>query len=243
MDLQRAWSRGGVDGDARSACTGSADVPGALAGLEGMITRSARDSILERLRMARPTRLPRAEAPAPVPTPRRSIDECVRRFVDEARALGVEIWIESTPADVRTRVTTLAAGLRVLSWDREHLPYDVGALTTDAIRGGASREEQALADVGITGCDRAIAETGSLALITRPGRSRAVSLLPPFHIAVLSRLHFCYTMAEFFEDCRHELAAASSCTFITGPSRTADIELTLTLGIHGPGRVAVVIGP
>src|SRR5688500_15006659 len=192
-----------------------------MAGTEGMITRSARDTILERLRMARPTRLPRVDAPAPVPTPRRSIDECVQKFVDEARALGVEIWVESTPPAVRARVTTLTSGLRVLSWDRDHLPYDVGAVTTDAILGGASREEQALAAAGVTGCDRAIAETGSLALITGPGRSRAVSLLPPFHIAIVSRLHFCYTMAEFFEDCRHELTGASSCTFITGPSRTA----------------------
>jgi len=114
---------------------------------------------------------------------------------------------------------------------------------TGAIFGAASRDEQARAEVGVTGCDRAIAETGSLALITGPGRSRAVSLLPPFHLAVVSRLNVCYTMAEFFDDCRPQLATASSCTFITGPSRTADIELTLTLGIHGPGRVAIVIGP
>src|SRR5688500_14791431 len=113
MDLQRAWSGGAVDGDARPACTGSADLPGAVAGPAGMITRPARDAILERLRMARPTRLPRAEAPPPVRAPRRSVDECVQRFVDEARALGVEIWLESTPADVRARMATLAPGLRI----------------------------------------------------------------------------------------------------------------------------------
>ena len=50
-------------------------------------------------------------------------------------------------------------------------------------------------------------------------------------------------MAEFFVDHADQLRQAASCTFITGPSRTADIELTLTLGIHGPGKVIVVVGP
>ena len=208
------------------------------------MTRSPRDIILERLRTARPTaQLPRADAPLPRPVSRRPIDECLQRFEEEARALGVEVWVEPSPEAVRTRVAALITGLRILSWDLNQLPYDVGAVMSGAIFGAAPRDQQAIADVGITGCDRAIAETGSLALITGPGRSRAVSLLPPLHVAVVSRLNFCYTMAEFFEDCGHQLATASSCTFITGPSRTADIELTLTLGIHGPGRVAIVIGP
>ena len=205
---------------------------------------TARDAILSRLRSARPTaRLPRADAPAPVRTPRRSIAECVQRFETEAHSLGIDVWLESTPADVRARVGAITTGARVLSWDREYLPYDVSAVLRDAIFGHAAREEQALADIGVTGCDGAIAETASLAMITAPGRSRTISLLPPFHLAVVTPESFCYTMAEFFADHSDRIVTASSCTFITGPSRTADIELTLTLGIHGPGRVAVIIGP
>jgi L-lactate dehydrogenase complex protein LldG len=50
-------------------------------------------------------------------------------------------------------------------------------------------------------------------------------------------------MGEFFARNRERIASTAGCTFITGPSRTADIELTLTLGVHGPGRVIVVVGP
>ena len=70
-----------------------------------------------------------------------------------------------------------------------------------------------------------------------------VSLLPPFHVALVERSRLLFSMAEVFEAYRDRLESSASCTFITGPSRTADIELTLTLGIHGPGRVAVIVGP
>ena len=165
------------------------------------------------------------------------------RFVLEARALGVEVYLESTPDAVRDRLRTLVAGLRVLSWDRDRLPYDCGAVVADALPGSAPREEQARADVGVTACHGAIAETGSLALISGPGCSRTVSLLPPWHIAVVRHEDLCATMGDFFRARHDAMARAANCTFVTGPSRTADIELSLTIGVHGPGKVAIVLGP
>ena len=208
------------------------------------MTQRARTAILERLRAARPTsRLPRPDERPFLTQTRRSNDECLNRFEQEARALGVAVYVESSAADVRARVAELTDGLLVLTWNPEHLGFGIGNVFSDALRGSAPIEQQALAAVGVTGCDAAIAETGTLAMIGAPGRSRTVSLLPPLHVAVVARHQLCYTMAEFFEAHRDQLAAAASCTFITGPSRTADIELTLTLGIHGPGRVTIIVGP
>ena len=207
---------------------------------------SARDAILGRLRTSRASvHLPRADAPAAPPPERRSPSECLLRFHEEATALGIECFVELSADDVYARVRRLTDGdgRRLLSWDRGQLPYRLGELAHDATFGHSPRAQQALAEVGLTGCDGAIAETGSLVMLSAPGRSRIVSLLPPFHVAVVTPDDLCFSMGEYFHDHREQLESSASCTFITGPSRTADIELILTLGIHGPGRVAVVLGP
>ena len=205
---------------------------------------TSRDAILGRLMTSRASvRLPRADAPAPPPPDRRSPSECLLRFHEEATALGIECFVELSAADVCERVRRLTDGLRVFSWDAAQLPYGLGDVLGDAAFGHSPRAQQALAEVGLTGCDGAIAETGSLVMLSAAGRSRAVSLLPPFHVAVVTPDDLCFSMGEFLHDHRDRLRSSASCTFITGPSRTADIELTLTLGIHGPGRVAIVLGP
>jgi L-lactate dehydrogenase complex protein LldG len=205
---------------------------------------NAREHILGRLRSARGTaRLPRVDAPAAAPVVVASPKECLARFSVEAAALGVECYVEDTAADVRHRLQTLVRGHRIVSWNFEHLPYDSGSVLDEPTFGAAPRTVQANAEVGITGCDAAVAETASLVLFSGAGRSRAVSLLPSFHIALVTPERICLSMAEVFEKYADRLDTSASCTFITGPSRTADIELTLTLGIHGPGRVAVIIGP
>jgi L-lactate dehydrogenase complex protein LldG len=205
---------------------------------------SARDAILGRLRASRASvYLPRADAPTAPPPERRSPSECLLRFHEEATALGIECFVELSAADVCARVRRLTEGLRLLSWDATQLPYRLGDVVRDAAFGHSPRAQQALAEVGLTACDGAIAETGSLVMLSAPGRSRLVSLLPPFHIAVVTPGDLCFSMGEYFNDHRERLESSASCTFITGPSRTADIELTLTLGIHGPGRIAIVLGP
>jgi L-lactate dehydrogenase complex protein LldG len=205
----------------------------------------ARTNILARLRQAERTgRVPVAAAPIHVPSAApRTIDECVRRFVEELTALGVEPHVEASAADVRARVATIVAGHSVFSWNPEWLPYDVASVLPDAIHGDSSRATQAAAEIGVTGCDGALADTGSLVLLSGTGRPRAASLLPPTHLAIVRRDDLRVGAEEYFRARGDAIASAANCTFVTGPSRTADIELTLTVGVHGPGRVIVIIGP
>jgi L-lactate dehydrogenase complex protein LldG len=205
---------------------------------------SARAAILSRLAAAQRTaRLPATPAAPAITTAPHGAEECLERFAAELTALGVECHVEGTPEHVRERVAALVAGKRVLAWDAGRLPYAVDSVLAGAVRGGGARDEQAAAEIGVTGCDGAIAETGSLVLLSGRGRSRAVSLLPPVHLAVVRRQDLFFSMGEFFTRQPAQIAGQAACTFITGPSRTADIELTLTLGVHGPGKVVVVVGP
>ena len=109
-----------------------------------------------------------------------------------------------------------------------------------------SETDLAKADIGITGADFAIADTGTLVLLSGPSQPRLTSLLPPVHIAILRKETIVADIHDLFKILgkSHEKNYDELCScisFITGPSRTADIELNLTLGVHGPGRAIVVI--
>jgi L-lactate dehydrogenase complex protein LldG len=152
--------------------------------------------------------------------------------------------VVSTADEVRALVKNIVRDRTVFSWDPDHLPYDVGTiLGPDAALAGGSRDRQVSADIGVTGCHGAIVETGSIAMLSGPGTPRAASLLPPTHVCLVKRTDLYPSVGEFFRCRAEDVARAACCTFITGPSRTADIELTLTLGVHGPGVVIVIVGP
>jgi L-lactate dehydrogenase complex protein LldG len=99
------------------------------------------------------------------------------------------------------------------------------------------------ADAGVSGVDYLVAETGSIALLSRPDQPRSLSLLPPFHIAVADRSQLLPDLFDLFEArLWAERQGLPSClSLITGPSKTGDIELRLVTGVHGPGEVHVVL--
>ena len=102
-----------------------------------------------------------------------------------------------------------------------------------------SRDELFACDVGVTTAQWGIAETGTLVLESARERSRLLSLVPPIHVAVLSTRCICESLGDALDRVRR--AASHAITFITGPSRTSDIELTLVVGVHGPQTVHVLL--
>jgi len=108
------------------------------------------------------------------------------------------------------------------------------------------RDVVAKADLGVTGADLAVAETGTLVLVSAAGRPRSTSLLPPCHVAVFDRdalvesLEQVGLALEAWHEGPAPLERGAVINFITGPSRTADIELTLTRGVHGPKEIHAI---
>ena len=104
---------------------------------------------------------------------------------------------------------------------------------------GNLREFCAAADAGITSADAAFAETGSLVLTSGAGKSRFTSLLPPVHIALLPVSCLLSDIFLWERDMKKDLPGWVG--FISGPSKTGDIEGVLTLGVHGPKRFIVIL--
>ena len=98
-------------------------------------------------------------------------------------------------------------------------------------------------DLGITSAQWAIAETGTLVLESDQEQHRLSSLVPPVHIAIIEAARIRQTLGEALQSISEKgpHGLSRTVTFITGPSRTSDIELTLAIGVHGPAEVYVLI--
>lgn len=120
----------------------------------------------------------------------------------------------------------------------------VEVLAVDELHTGECKDLLFAADIGIGGVDALVAETGSVALLARPGEPRSLSLLPPAHIAIAHRSQIIPDLFDLFARFPPEAGAPrlpSCLTLITGPSKTGDIELRLVTGVHGPGEIHVVV--
>lgn len=140
--------------------------------------------------------------------------------------------------DIETAMHGTGISLEVMA-----LSDDERSEARDAARAGF-RQKAISADIGITGVDYAIAETGSCVLLPRKGLSRVVSLLPPVHIAVVKAGQVLPSLDELFTLRRQDFLdgdIGSYMNLISGPSRSADIEYQLVTGVHGPGEVHMIL--
>ncbi len=159
-------------------------------------------------------------------------------FIQALEALGGEVVLVSRkelPQALRRRWQALGRP-PVATWAPEAFPQGLGTALQEAdLPSGPARE----AHIGITGSPLGVAATGSVLIPSGPGRPQEVSLLPQEHWVLLSQEALVASLQEAFAT--PAWREGSMAVFVTGPSRTADIEMTLTIGVHGPERVVVFL--
>ncbi len=96
-------------------------------------------------------------------------------------------------------------------------------------------------DAALTGAEYGIAATGSLVMVTGADQPRMLSALPATHIAILKTGQLVPTFEDLVPFVREAVHRVSNITLVTGPSRTGDIEQTITIGAHGPRNVHVIL--
>jgi len=224
-----------------------------------METNAARDRIFARIRAAqgRGAKVTEGEREAvadylnrhpqgPRPAVGQNLAEA---FSEQAQKMASTVDRVATLADVPGAVLRYLAGLnlarRAVAWTAlGALPWAAQGIEVECRpplrEPQADREHGDL--VGISGCFVAIAETGSLMLLSGPDTFASAALLPETHIAVVPVSRIVANMEEAFARMRAEHGQLPRATnIISGPSRTGDIEQTIVLGAHGPYRVHVVL--
>ena len=176
-------------------------------------------------------------------------------FQARFEALGGK-WAEAaTPGELVDRVLAVANGTgpgAILvardpdgELDRWGLPERLRTSGREVLRDLSSEGAANRVCLTITAATRAIAESGTFGLVVAPGQGRLASVIAPVHLTVLTRSRLVPALTDFLAVAGEALAArkASAAILITGPSRTADIEGQLIVGVHGPREVHCILAP
>lgn len=219
----------------------------------------ARSRILASVRAAAATALlpsTREPARAAVPTPPHLA--LLDLFVREAAAAGCVVHGPAAAPEVPDVVVSILRELHaheLIAWGAGDLPvpglgdalvergFQFLDDTLPADRAGRAEQLATLdeADLGLTSALAGLADTGSVVLASGPERARLAWLLPPVHIALLPVKRLYASLSDFLAERADAVAGSAAVAVVTGPSRTGDIEMVLTRGVHGPGAVHVVL--
>lgn len=179
-------------------------------------------------------------------------DNLVDLFDQRAREVGMEVRRTSAAglrADLLALVGELKIGSAVVSLSKLDKPDDLlGALAGAGVKlldwhGDHRMATGFVADVGITDVHHALAETGTMICTSDSAHTRAMTLAPPLHVAIVRKCDILPDLLDYFWLIKDLPAPRlpSSQVLITGPSKTADIEGVLVTGIHGPARVIILL--
>lgn len=192
--------------------------------------------------------LPARDAAPDAPTQLRAGEDALDRFQREAEAVSTlvrRVAAAEIPRAVGEELQAEGVRAVAVAGDLADGAAVIDALLADGFEAAAyadvapDRERAAGLEATVTGCTAAIAATGTV-VTAAGGAGRAGALIAPVHVCVVRRSDLVDGLHELFDGDR--LAGAGSLiAFQSGPSRSADIEKTLILGVHGPGRVHVLL--
>ena len=207
----------------------------------------SRDHILHKVRTALGRSAGQGVEAPPDPwirIPEVSLEERLAQFCRALEALNGKTLVAGSPEEARRYAETLLENRTAIASNSPFLA-ECGIHTIAGVASGitdrlALREACASRDLGITSADYALADTGTLVMFSSAEEARMISLLPPAHLAIVPRNRLLTGLDELLTVLPVPSKRSSSMVFITGPSRTADIEQILVRGVHGPGEIHVV---
>ena len=172
------------------------------------------------------------------------IDALVHRFIEEVEAVsGVVHHVPNIDAAARELETLIRSNqITSLAVSRDPLARAISSRVIgqhEVLDPEDNQDAIAEADMGLTGARLGISEHGTLMLAPEDDHGRLAALLPPHHVAILATSDLVGTLSEALARLGEEIPP--TITFVSGPSRTADIEQTLVIGIHGPARVDIIL--
>lgn len=177
--------------------------------------------------------------------PEAGLEARIQSFRTRIEALAGKTHRAVSPEDARDYVSSVVAGRSTVASNAPIL-RECGIISLPGVQSGIMDRDElravcSSAVCGITGADYALADTGTLVMLSSRQEARLISLLPPVYIALVARERLLSGLDELLTVVPHPARQTSSMVLITGPSRTADIEQILVRGVHGPGEIHVVV--
>ncbi len=177
----------------------------------------------------------------------RSFEERVTLFAANSTDLKTDFRLLTTPESLYTELGRLSheeGWTKIATHHGELTDAVCSALSLETLYTDAPYDPVKLetCEVGISECDVLIAQTGSVLITSKSAGGRALSVLPPHHVVIAKREQLVPDLPTAFALLREKYGEnyPSLISFITGPSRTGDIERILVLGAHGPKKLTVL---
>lgn len=213
---------------------------------------TSREAILHRIRTALAADPPRERPPVPEVWPRQhpTVEKMAEQFAAELQAVHGEVYRATSLDGARQKLIELLGQLGCTSLgsvDRPLCRELVAGLEPDRVvwpNAGDSVQSMAALSAGLVEADYLLADTGSAMVACRTAQERWMCYLPPACLVIASVDRLIEHLPAAWDEIARRAADPALCgefVFITGPSRTADIEKILILGAHGPKRLIVLL--